>query len=222
MKLSKNTINILKNFSVINNGILFEPGSLIRTKTVQNTILAEATIEEVIPLEFGIYDLSEFLNVLSLFQNPDIEFSPKFMKIIDGKNSVKYYAGDKSILVTPKKNIVFPEPEISFELSSDLLQQIKKTSSILNAPDVSFVGDAGELKLVVSDKKNPTSNAFEYNIGNTELNFVIDFKVDMLKFINMDYNIFISSKKISKFESLDQQLVYYVGVEATSIFPEWW
>jgi len=218
MKLSKESVTILKNYSSISPNILFAEGSVLKTRSVQNTILSSITVPDVFPSEFGIYDLNEFLGVLSLFPSPDLEFSDKFVRISDGETSIKYFSADPSVLSVPKKEINFPEADIEFKLSADTLAMISKTASVLRAPDVAFVGSEGKLKLIVSDKKVDTSNAFEVNIGVTDLNFHINFKVEMFKFIQADYTVAISSKRISRFKSDSSDLVYYVGVESDSTF----
>lgn len=218
MKLTKEAVTILKNYSSISPNILITPGSVLKTRTVQNTILSSTTVPDVFPSEFGIYDLNEFLGVLSLFPNPDLSFSEKFVTISEGERSIKYFSADPAVLSVPKKDVVFPASDISFKLSSDTLSMILKTASVLRAPDISFVGFDGKLKLVVADKKNDTSNAFEVNVGNTGFTFCINFKVEMFKFIQTDYTVEISSKRIAKFTDESSDLVYFVGVESDSTF----
>jgi hypothetical protein len=218
MKLSKETLSILKNYSSINQNLLFSPGNILKTITTQNTLLSTATVPDEFPIEFGIYDLSEFLSVLSLFQNPELEFSEKYVKIFESNNSIKYYAADSSVLVVPKKDINFPDAEIELLLTADNLSLINKTASVLKSADVSFVGQDGKVIVVVADKKNDTSNSFELVLGDTELEFKVNIKVDMLKFIPGEYQVSISSKRVSKFSSTGSDLVYYVGIEADSTF----
>jgi len=218
MNLSKETIAILKNYSSISQNILFTPGNVLKTRSVQNTILSSVTVPDVFPIEFGIYDLTEFLGVLTLFQNPDLEFTEKYVRLSEGDTSIKVFGAAASLLSVPKKDINFPEVDIEFKLSADTLAMINKTASVLRAPDVSFVGSDGKLTLVVSDKKNDTSNSFNVNIGSTESTFCINIKVEMLKFLQADYTVAISSKRISRFSADGSDLVYYVGVESDSTF----
>lgn len=218
MKLSKETLTILKNYSSINQNLLFSPGNILKTRTVQNTLLSTATVPDQFPIEFGIYDLSEFLSVLSLFQNPELEFSEKYVKIFESNNSIKYYAADSSVLEVPKKDINFPDAEIELLLTAENLSLINKTASVLKSADVSFVGQDGKVTVVVADKKNDTSNSFELVLGDTELEFKVNIKVDMLKFIPGEYQVSISSKRVSRFSSTSSDLVYYVGIEADSTF----
>ena len=218
MNLSKEAVAILKNYSSISQNILLTPGNILKTRSVQNTILSSVTVSDVFPIEFGIYDLNEFLGVLSLFQNPDLDFTEKYVRISDGDTSIKFFSAAASLLSVPKKDINFPEVDIEFKLSAETLAMISKTASVLRAPDVSFVGSKGKLTLVVSDKKNDTSNSFDVNIGDTESTFHINIKVEMLKFLQSDYTVAISSKRISRFSADGSDLVYYVGVEQDSTF----
>ena len=218
MKLSKETVAISKNFSTISSNLVINAGSELKTKSAQNTIVAFATISDVFPIEFGIYDLNEFLGVLTLFNNPELEFEDKFVKISDGDTSIKYFAADKSVLSYPQKEVTLPSADVSFKITADTLALIMKTSSVLRVPDVSFVGYDGELKLIVSDKKNATSNAFQVKIGETDLTFCINLKVEMMKFIHTDYMVEISTKRISKFTAIGTDINYFVGIETNSTF----
>lgn len=222
MKLSKTTLASLKNFSSINSNLLITEGSALKTRSIQNTIFATVSIPDVFPVEFGIYDLNEFLAVLSLFNDPELEFidDGKSVKIYEGANSIKYFAADKSVLSYPSKNINFPEAEVSFEVTADTLALINKTASVLRVPDISFVGADGKLSLIVSDKKIDTSNVFNVVVGETEFTFKINIKVEMLKFVQTDYKVEVSSKKIAKFTTTekDSDLTYCIGIESDSVF----
>ena len=218
MNLSKETINILKNYSTISPNILIQEGSALKTKSVQNTIFSSVTLHDVFPLDFGIYDLTEFLGVLTLFNNPDLEFNDKFVRISEGSTSIKYFSADPVVLKYPMQDVIFPSADVSFLLSAETLSLISKTASVLRVPDISFVGSDDILNLIVTDKKNPTSNAFEVKIGETDSSFHINFKIEMMKFINSDYQVEISSKKIAKFTASNSDLQYFVGVEADSTF----
>lgn len=220
MKLSKPTLGALKNFSTISSNLLLVPGSVLKTRSIQNTIFATVTSSDTFPVEFGIYDLNEFLSVLSLFTDPELDFSDdgKYVKIHEGANSIRYFSADKSVLSFPTKDINFPTPDVSFKVTADTLALINKTASVLRVPDISFVGADGKLSLLVSDKKNDTSNAFEVAIGETDFTFKINLKVEMLKFVQVDYDVEVSSKKIAKFTAKDSDLCYYTGVEQDSSF----
>lgn len=219
MKLSKDTINQLKNFSEINSNILFKPGNVITTVSTGKNIMGEATITESLSVSedgFGIYDLNEFLGVVSLFENPDLEFSNKFVQITEGKTSIKYFAADPSVLIYPNKAINFPEPDIEFSLDANTVTSIKKVSAVLKALDISIVGDGSEISIQVGDKRNATASSYSSVIGTTDKEFTVNLKVDNLKLVPEDYTVSISKKKISRFFNKD--VTYYIAIEADSTF----
>lgn len=217
MKLSKETHNLLKNFAGINSNLLLKSGSKISTISAQKNVMASGSITESIPSEFGIYDLNEFLGALSLFEDPELEFKDKFVTIKEGGNSIKYFAADASVLTVPQKEITFPEPEISFVLTASTLALVQKTASVLRAPDLSIVGDGSKIIAVVGDKKNATANSYEVDLGSTDKSFKVNLKVENLKMLPGEYNVAISSKRISRFQGTGD-LVYFVAVESDSSF----
>lgn len=218
MKLSKETISVIKNFASINNNLLIKSGSVLSTINAQKNVLADAKITETFPIDFGVYDANEFLGVLSLFNDPDIDFNSKFAKISDGVSSVKYFAADETVLTYPKKQINFPSADVEFELSENQLSSIMKTSSVLRAPDVSIVGDGSNLSVIVGDLKNPVANSFDVLIGTTDKTFTANFRVENLKLMPGKYDVAISSKKISRFTSEDKSMNVFVALESTSVF----
>lgn len=217
MKLSKETVALFKNFAGINSNLLLKSGSKLATISAQRNVMADATVAETFP-DFAIYDLNEFLGAMSLFDDPDLDFQEKFVSISQGSMKIKFFAADASVLVAPKKAITFPEAEINFTISADKLQMINRTASVLRAADVSIVGDGSTVTVVVGDKKNATGNSFSEPVGTTDKSFKVNLKVENLKMLPGDYNVSISSKKISRFQSTATDLVYYVAVEADSSF----
>jgi len=217
MKLSKETLGLIKNYASINNNLLFKPGNILSTIAVSNTIMSSCTVAETFPSEFGIYDVNEFLAVLSLFEDPDLEFSEKTVTVKQGNSSIKYFAAAPNSIVVPKKEIVFPEAEINFKLEANVLAMILKTAPIIKSTDVALLGDGSTINVVVGDKKNATSNAYTYTLGTTTAVFKVNLKIDNLKMVPGDYDVYISSKKISRFKGAGD-LVYYVAIEADSTF----
>lgn len=217
MKLSKETLALFKNFAGINSNLLLKQGNKLATISAQKNVMSDATVAETFP-DFAIYDLNEFLGAMSLFDDPDLDFSEKFVSISQGSMKIKFFAADASVLVAPQKAITFPEAEINFALSAANLNMIHKTASVLRAADVSIVGDGSSITAVVGDKKNATGNSFSEPVGSTDKTFKVNLKVENLKMLPGDYNVSISSKKISRFQSTSSDLVYYVAVEADSTF----
>lgn len=220
MKLSDKTITLLKNFSSINQSILFKEGSSLRTISVMKNILAEATIEEELPRDFGIYDLNQFLNGLNLHQNAELDFeNNSYVMIREGKTKSKYFFADPSVIVTPPdKSIVLPTEDVSFTLETKELDKLLKAAAIYQLPDLSVVGEAGVVRLVVRDKKNDTSNDFSIVVGETEGEFGFNFKVENIKIIPGSYEVAISSKLLSRFKNTGFDVTYYIAMEPDSTF----
>ena len=220
MKLSDKTLSLLKNFSSINQSILFKQGNKLRTISVMKNILAEATITEDIPQDFGIYDLNQFLNGLGLHNSPELDFGNAGHVVIkEGRMRSKYFFADKSVIVTPPdKEINLPSEDVCFEVSTDQLDKLLKAANIYQLPDISAVGEAGVVKLVVRDKKNDTSNDFAIIVGETESEFSFNFKVENIKVLPGTYEVVVSQKLLSRFTSKNHDLTYYIALEPDSTF----
>lgn len=218
MKITRDTLAVLRNFASINSNLLIEKGNVLRTINSQKNVLSDAAVIEDFPKNFGIYDLNEFLGVIGLFTDPDIEFKDKFAVIKEGSSSVKFYAADAAVLTIPTKNIVFPEADIEFTLTTAQLATIQKAASQLRAVDVSFVGDGSTLNILVGDLKNAASNSFNIGIGETIQTFTANIKIENMKLMASDYVVSLSSKKISRFVSADGKVNVFIAMESTSTF----
>ena len=220
MKLSDNTLSVLKNFSTINQSILFKQGNKLRTISVMKNILAEVTIAEEFPKDFGIYDLTQFLNGMGLHHSPELNFeADNYVVIKEGKMRSKYFFADPNVIVTPPdKEISLPSEDVSFELSTDQLDKLLKAAAIYQLPDLSVVGENGVVKLLVRDKKNDTSNDFSIVVGETESKFAFNFKVENIKILPGTYEVVVSQKLLSRFISMNHELTYYIALEPDSTF----
>ena len=220
MKLSDNTLSVLKNFSTINQSILFKQGNKLRTISVMKNILAEVTIAEEFPKDFGIYDLTQFLNGMGLHHSPELNFeADNYVVIKEGKMRSKYFFADPNVIVTPPdKEISLPSEDVSFELSTDQLDKLLKAAAIYQLPDLSVVGENGVVKLLVRDKKNDTSNDFSIVVGETESEFAFNFKVENIKILPGTYGVVVSQKLLSRFTSKNHELTYYIALEPDSTF----
>jgi hypothetical protein len=220
MKLSDNTLTILKNFAGINNSILVKEGNRLRTISVAKNILAEADISEEFPRDFAIYDLNQFLNGLSLHQDPDLDFKEEsYLSIREGKRRVKYFFADPNVIIAPpEKEINLPSQDICFQLDSASLEKLVKAAAVYQLPDLSAIGEAGVVKLVVRDKKNDTSNEYAIVVGETDQEFTFNFKVENIKIIPGAYDVVVSSKLLSQFTNTRYNLTYYIALEPDSTF----
>ena len=220
MKLSDNTLSLLKNFSTINQSILFKQGSKLRTISVMKNILAEATVSEELPKDFGIYDLGQFLNGLSLHHSPELDFQEdSYVVIKEGRSRSKYFFADPQVIITPPdKEITLPTEDVSFELSTQQLDKLLKAAGIYQLPDLAVIGEAGVVKLIVRDKKNDTSNTFAVTVGETDKVFTFNFKIENIKILPGTYEVVVSQKLLSKFTNKDRDLRYYIALEPDSTF----
>jgi hypothetical protein len=220
MKLSDSTLNILKNFSSINQSILVKEGSKLRTISVMQNILAEAEVDEEFPKDFAIYDLNQFLNGIGLHQDPDLDFTnDSHLVIREGKRKVKYFFADPEVIVAPpEKEMQLPSQDVCFQVEHSQLDKLIKAAAVYQLPDLSAIGEAGVVKLVVRDKKNDTSNEYSIVVGETESTFVFNFKVENIKIIPGSYTVIISEKCVSKFTNEKYNLNYFIALEPDSTF----
>ena len=220
MKLSDNALAILKNFAGINNSILVKQGNKLRTISVAKNILAEAEIKEEFPRDFAIYDLNQFLNGLSLHQDPDLDFQQEtYLSIKEGKRRVKYFFADPNVIIAPpEKDITLPTQDVCFQMDSVTLEKLVKAAAVYQLPDLSAIGEAGVIKLVVRDKKNDTSNEYAIVVGETDKEFEFNFKVENIKIIPGAYDVVVSSKLLSQFTNTQHNLKYYIALEPDSTF----
>jgi len=217
MNFDSRTLQILKNFSTINPSILFKPGSVLATISPTKTIMARAKINQTIESPFAIYDLSRFLSTLSLFENPELQVETGSMKIKQGSKKINYTFAEPSMIVSPpEKEIKLPDPEVEFTLSADNLQELLKALSVLSLPEIAVVGDGSSVSVQVLDSKNPSGDVYSVAVGETINTFRMIFKAENLKLLPGSYDVKISSKGLSHFNS--PEVEYYIAVEASSTF----
>jgi len=223
MKLSKHTLNMLKNFSDINMSIEIKEGNILRTVSVQKNILAQAELEDSFPQDFAIYELNRFLGAVSLFDDPEFRFNGKSANIGTTRHSVDYVYCDPSMIVTPpENNITFPDPEVKFTLSQDALSQVMKASNVLGTPEIAIEGGPhpnDSIRVKALDVNNDSTDTFKVVLdekSGDKFRFV--FKTENMKMIPGNYDVEISSKGISHFTLQGQNLQYWIATESTSSF----
>jgi len=222
LKLSQDTLAILKNFASLNSNILIKPGNTLMTVTPVKNVVAEATVDETFDVEWGIWDLNSLLGMISMFKEPVVEIGEKMVVITDAsrKNSpvVNYGQCEPSLLTSPKKSITMPDVFVSFKLTADIISEIMRASSILQVSDLAIRGTKDKIEVVVFDKNNKGSNTYALSVGEnkTKSKFDIHMKVDNLKLMSGDYDVHISKSIVAKFSHCSKNLTYYVALEATS------
>lgn len=226
MKISEQTLKVLKNFASINSSILIRAGSVLSTISESEGILAEAGIEEEFPIEFALYDLVEFLNTLKLFSSPVLDFrsaSDACMYICEEDNvdfRVRYIFGKKDRIKFPERRPLMDNIDVSFVLDTDTLESIRKASSVLQLPYVVVTpNSANGVNIEVTSIKNPSANNFSIGLDgdyDTGVDFKFIFEMDSFKMLSSTYNVHVSGKKVSYFES--DAIDYYIGLHPISHF----
>lgn len=217
MKLDSRTTQILKNFASINPSILFKPGNKLATISAGKTVMARANINQEIDGTFAIYDLSRFLGTISLFAEPELTVQEKYMEISQGKRKLNYTFTEPSLIVTPPdKEIKLPDPEVSFAITADELQEVIKALSVLSLPEIAVVGDGSRITVQAIDSKNPSGDVYSVDVGETSARFRMILRAENLKLLPGDYNVEISSKGLSHFSSSDVE--YFIAVESNSTY----
>ena len=223
MELSSRTVEILRNFSTINPNIVVNGGNVLKTMSIAKNIVSRAEIEENFPNTFGIYDLSEFLSVLSLVDRPSITFGDNFCTVSDGSglSSVKYFYSDPDMLSAPKKDIVMPQGEVQFLLTNETLSKIKRASSALGYDNISIRPNGNSVEIAVVDANDSTSNSYSVLVEGTfpegaDFNFIMG--VSNMKLLGEDYEVSISTKLISNFKSITSETQYFIALEKSSTY----
>ena len=217
--LSRKTLDVLKNFSTINSSIVFRKGSTVRTISNAENILAKFTGEEVFPVDFAIYDLSQFLSGISLFSDPQLEFdNENFVSIRGGRQSARYFFSDPEITLksTPEKNVKFPGSDLQFSLTGEDLIALQKASAVYSLPDLTFQSIEGhdEIKLILRDKENDTSNTYDITVaGSTTGTYSLDLKIENIRLLPGDYTVKVSQHLISEWTNVNTDLTYYIALE---------
>ena len=224
MEICANTVNVLKNFSAINGNIVIKPGNKLMTISEAKNILAEARVPEEFNSIVGIYDLTEFLNVLGLVDKPRVRFEEKYMNIggQSGRELVKYYYADTEMLTTPTKPIDMPEADVWFTLDETTLMGLKRAASVFGHGQLSIEPDNGSIKLSVVDPENSTANEYSIDVdggyNNDSFKFILN--ISNLKMVPDTYEVKISSKLISQFTNEGGDLTYWVALEKSSQYGE--
>ena len=220
MKLSSDTMNILKNYATINQNLMIKEGKELTTMSAMKNIIARADVEEEFTQEVAIYDLNEFLSCLSLFKNANLEFESTFVTITEENNpktSLKYFYSDPSVVTTPSKMITMPSNEVTFTLESSTLSDITKAAAVISSADLVLENSSGTPSLTVKDKKNDTANSYSTGVDTKgEGNFSFFFKVENLKLMDGKYTVEVSSKNISHMKNESTPIEYWIALEPES------
>lgn len=224
MELTEKTLTVLKNYATINPNVVLNSGNVIKTISEAKNVLSTAEVDVDFPKEVGIYDLSEFLSVLSLVDSPRLTFEENNFLVCDGsgRTRIKYFYSDIDMLTVPTKDINMPDCEVSFLLDRDTLSRVKRASSVLGHTEMSLSVVEDVLRLSVIDQNDKTSNVYSIDVEGEykDPNFNFVFNISNLKVVEGDYRVDISSKLISHFVNVTNGIQYWVALEKTSTYGE--
>lgn len=222
IKLNTRTLDILKNFSTINQSMVFKPGQDISTLSHGRKILARATIEQTFDSTFGIYELSKFFGAISLFKDPAIKIDNHFINISDGKRSLKYVTAHPTDITSPSDDAMreLPSIDVEFTITEKMIKDALKAAGVLSQPDIVFEGDGSKVTISTQNIAKPTNEAYIEDVGAFmgEAPFKFILKVENLKLYPGDYLVRLSFKKVAQFVGKD--VTYIIAVEANSTFSK--
>ena len=227
MKLSDNTLAVLKNFGNINQGLFLKKGKTLKTVSSLKNIFAKATITDELPTDFGIYDINEFLSVISLHKNDlELEFDEKNVIISGqkGRSKIKYRFCEPSMIVTPpEKDLQMPSADIKVTLSADDFRWILDSANVLGSPQIAIESDGTTIKVVTLDVANDASHTQSLELaekGNGDKYRMIFKTENIQKLLTGPYELQISSKGIAYFKNTKFPIEYYVTTEVGSTFEK--
>jgi hypothetical protein len=215
MKFSENTLAVLKNFATINSGVVLNSGKTQKSISPEKSILVEATLEDDVPSQFGIYDLNQFLGNVTTLKNPELTFKNDSVTIDDGDLALTYHACSSNLIITPpEKELALKTVDVKFDLTNATLSKLLKLASMNSLPNLSVVGKNGELRLKIHEKANDTSNHGSVKIGDYAGNdFSASFKTENLKLIPDDYTVELQNGAFAKFVNKAGNLKYFIALE---------
>lgn len=220
MKLSDNTVTVLKNFASINPNFKTKGGNVIHTISGAKNVLAKATISEQFPSPFAIYDLGALLSVINLYDDPELNVLETELVISNDKGMTTHYSLCSESLFQVKEINKVPPAVVDVTIKKDQFEQISKFAAALSAADITFVGKKGKnIKIVIADKANPASHKQEFTLPDTaDADFKFFLKVSNLNLLPGDYTVSFAEKAISRFKNNNMEVEYFIALEADSTY----
>ena len=223
MQLSDSTLAVLKNFASIQPNIVFNEGNVVKTIAEAKNVMAVAKLDQTFEKSVGLYNLDEFLAVLGLVDDPDLNFDDDFVTVKgNGRSKVKYFYSDPSILTSPAKDIPMPEAEVNFTLDEATFKKVLRAAGTLGHEKMTITATEGGIKLTVVDNTDSTSNAFEIVVPGdfADEKFCFVMNIANLKLLGGDYEVAVSSRLISHFKNTSTDIEYFIALEKSSTYGE--
>ena len=222
MKISSDTVNVLRNFATVNSSLAVKQGSVLRTISEQKNILVQAVVNESFPVDFAVYELNQFLGFVSLFDDPDLTFHENHVQVTDENSRKGSYTYTDQTMITqpPEKNINVDDAEVKVSMDEDDYKNVVKAAHALQLPDIVISGDGESVSMTATDVKNSTSNDYSCSVGNSTAKFKMIFKTENFKFLDDDYEVVLSSKGVGYFKNVNRAVEYWVATETGSEYEE--
>lgn len=217
MKISKATLDILKNYASINTNILVREGSTLATISTGKNIFSRATVSETFDKEFAIYDLNSLLALLTLMEDTDVAFGEESITISKDQSQFEYFYADPSIVVAAPDKTIEVDNHYNFKLSASDVQMVMKAAAIVSAPMLSIVSKGGTVTLSVGDPSTPRSNSFRNVIGQSDKEFDCRLAIENFKVIPGDYDVTLSQKKFMYLNNTNTDIKYWLALEPSSV-----
>ena len=216
MKISNDTLSVLKNFAGVNTNILIREGNVLSTISAGKNIFARATVAERFDREFAIYDLNSLLSLLTLMEDTDVAFGDESITVSKDRSLFEYYYADPEIIVSAPDKQIEVDDYFTFDLSATDLNMVMKAVGITAAPMMSIIGDGSEVVLTVGDPATAKSNSFKQVISASEKKFAAHLQIENLKVISGDYRIIISEKRFMHLINTNTDVKYWLALDKTS------
>ena len=222
VKLSPETLAILKIASAINKSLAFKAGNEIKTVSATGAIVMEATITESFPADFAVYELNKLLGVLALpaFKDAELVFEDgvdTHMMIKAGSSKIKYFYSAEEFAQHPGKSIVLPKVDVEFNLTRETLENFEKAAAALGHKFIKFKVEDKNLFLVATDPTQDTSNDYIVDMGAVDAeDFEASIKLENLKLVPGDFNVKLlkmGGRGISQWEHLTRKIKTFIGLE---------
>ncbi len=220
LKLSKQTVDVLKNFVTINPSIYFKKGNVLTTIDPGKNIFARyespETFEEH---DFGIYKLDRLINILSFFEDPEIVIEPNFLLVYSGKNTAKIKFSPPDVLIYPKRDEAkLKSVSIEFDLTQDHIESMLRAVALMELPEIALSSDGEFIYLKAINSKTPDEDSFTIEVveTNEDKPFTALFDKNHLKIMPAAYHVQLSAKGWAKLSN--DMITYVIAMQSNSKF----
>lgn len=220
IKLTPETLGVLRNFSGINEAIIIREGDVVTTVSKAKSVVGVAKLNQSFESEFGIHDLRKFLATLSLFTDPELVIGDKIITISEDGRKVSYQLAQtkhvQSITPTEVEGLdkLVDKGKVSFSWKNDVFQKVQKALTVLRLPVYQIQGDGSNIHLRAVSPDASCVDSYDVQVGETDQTFSAIFKAENIRSLPLDYDVKLLDKTMARFSNDEAGLRYYVVAEA--------